>query len=112
MEAGLKYTFAHAFLETDAFFTVDGIAGAIVITLNRSHAAYNELFETLGTSTEGKTPQELDQLLLKANAAVLVMLIAWSRLEDEAGGNSKIRYKDTRNDWGRIARDFLLFGKE
>lgn len=112
LDSGLKYTFAHAYLETDAFFTVDGIAGAIVITLNRSHAAYNELFETLGTSTEGKTPQELDQLLLKANAAVLLMLIAWSRLEDEAGGNSKIRYKDTRNDWGRIARDFLLFGKE
>jgi len=50
--------------------------------------------------------------LLKANAAVLLMLIAWSRLEDEAQGNSKLRYKDTRNDWGRITRDFLLFGKE
>ena len=112
LDAGLKYTFAHAYLESDAFFVVDGIAGAIGITPNRSHAAYKELFETLGADTTDKTPQELNQMLLKANSAVLLMLIAWSRLEDEASGNAKIRYKDTRNDWGRITRDFLLFGKE
>jgi len=112
LDTGLKYSFAHTHMNDDAFFSVDGIAGAIVITLNSGHAAYNELFETLGADTKDKTPQELNQLLLKANAAVLLMLIAWSRLEDEAQGNSKIRYKDTRNDWGRITRDFLLFGKD
>ncbi len=58
MDSGLKYTFASAYLESsDAFFTVDGIAGAIVITLNRAHVAYNELFDTLQLDTSDKTPQ-------------------------------------------------------
>lgn len=112
-DTGLKYTFAHAYLESsDAFFTVDGIAGAIVITLNRAHAAYNELFDTLQMDTSDKTPQELNQMLLRANSSLLLMLIAWSRLEDESSGGAKIRIKDIRNDWGRMSRDFLLFGKE
>ena len=111
-DTGLKYTFAHAYLDNDAFFTVDGIAGAIVITLNRAHAAYNDLFDTLQVDTSDKTPQELNQMLLKANSSLLLMLIAWSRLEDESSGGAKIRIKDIRNDWGRMSRDFLLFGKE
>ena len=112
VDAGLKYSFAHAHMDNSSFFSVDGVAGAIVITLNTGHAAYNELFDTLGADTSGKTPQELNQMLLKANSAVLLMLIAWARLEDEASSNAKIRYKDNRDDWGRITRDFLLFGKE
>ncbi len=113
MDSGLKYTFASAYLESsDAFFTVDGIAGAIVITLNRAHVAYNELFDTLQLDTSDKTPQELNQMLLRANSSLLVMLIAWARFEDESTGGAKIRIKDIRNDWGRMSRDFLLFGKE
>ena len=99
-------------MSDDAFFTVDGVAGAIVITLNRDHAAYSALFETLGQDTSDLTPQQLNQSLLKANSAVLIMLIAWARFEDEASGAQKIRLKDSRNDWGRITRDFLLFGRE
>ena len=113
MDSGLKYIFASAYLESsDAFFTVDGIAGAIVITLNRAHVAYNELFDTLQLDTSDKTPQELNQMLLRANSSLLVMLIAWARFEDESTGGAKIRIKDIRNDWGRMSRDFLLFGKE
>ena len=113
MDSGVKYSFAHAYLENiDAFFTVDGIAGAIVITLNRAHAAYNELFETLQMDTSDKTPQELNQMLLRANSSLLLMLIAWSRFEDESLGGAKIKIKDIRNDWGRMSRDFLLFGKD
>ncbi len=113
IDSGLKYSFAHAYQsDVDAFFSVDGVAGSIVITLNRSHAAYNELFETLQMDTDGKTPQELNQMLLKAQASLLTMLIAWARNEDEASLGAKIRLKDARNDWGRMTRDFLLFGKE
>ena len=77
IDSGLKYSFAHAYQsDVDAFFSVDGIAGSILITLNRSHAAYNELFETLQMNTDGKTPQELNQMLLKAQASLMTMLIA------------------------------------
>jgi len=110
--SGLKYSFNHAHMDNDAFFTVDSIGGAILITLNRNHVAFNELFATLDTDTSKATPQELDQLILKAHSALLLMLIAWARLEDEASGGMLVRLQDTRKDWGRIARDFLLFGRE
>jgi len=112
MDAGLKYSINRAYLESDAFFSVDGIGGALFITLNRKHSAYKELFDTLGKDVSKSTPQEMEQYLLRANSALMVMLIAWARLEDESSGSNKIRLQDTRNDWGRIARDFLLFGRE
>jgi len=112
MDSGLKYSINHAYLDSDAFFSVDGVGGALFITLNRKHSAYKELFDTLGKDVSKSTPQEMEQYLLRANSALMVMLIAWSRLEDESSGSNKIRLQDTRNDWGRIARDFLLFGRE
>ena len=112
IDAGLRYSINHEYLETDAFFSVDQIGGAIFITLNRNHQAYSELFDTLGQDTSEATPQQMQQLLLRANSALLIMLIAWARLEDESQGSNKIRLQDARKDWGRIARDFLLFGRD
>lgn len=112
IDAGLRYSINHEYLETDAFFSVDQIGGAIFITLNRNHQAYSELFDTLGQDTNEATPQQMQQLLLRANSALLIMLIAWARLEDESSGSNKIRLQDARKDWGRIARDFLLFGRD
>lgn len=112
MDSGLKYSINHAYLESDAFFSVDGVGGAIFITLNRKHSAYKELFDTLGKDMSNSTPQEMHQALLRANSSLMIMLIAWARLEDESSGSNKIRLQDTRNDWGRIARDFLMFGRE
>ena len=47
MDSGLKYSINHGYLESDAFFSVDGVGGAIFITLNRKHSTYKELFDTL-----------------------------------------------------------------
>ena len=112
VDHNLKYSFAHAPLDSDAFFTVEPIAGKIVITLNKSHVAHGELFDTLQQDTSNMTPQQLQQQILKANAALMLMFIAWSRYEDESSERQKLMLKDTRSDWGRMARDFLLFGKE
>jgi len=112
IDSGLKYSINHKYIDSDAFFSVDSIGGALFITLNRKHSAYKELFDTLGKDMSDSTPQEMHQALLRANSSLMIMLIAWSRLEDESSGSNKIRLQDTRNDWGRIARDFLLFGRE
>jgi hypothetical protein len=112
VDHNLKYSFAHAPLESDAFFTVEPIAGKIVITLNKSHVAHGELFDTLQQDTSEMTPQQLQQQIMKANSALMLMIIAWSRFEDESNPRQKMMLKDTRGDWGRMARDFLLFGKE
>lgn len=110
--SGLKYSINHAHMDNDAFFTVDSVGGAILITLNRNHVAFNELFSSLETDTKDATPQQLDQLIMRAHSALMLMLISWARLEDEASGGMLVRLQDTRKDWGRIARDFLIFGRE
>lgn len=112
VDQNLKYSFAHAPLETNAIFTVEPIAGSIIITLNKSHVAYSELFDTLALDTSEMTPQQLQQQIIKANSALMLMLIAWARHEDESNPRQKMALKDTRDDWGRMARDFLLYGKE
>ncbi|MAT00252.1 MAG: ATP-binding protein [Rhodobacteraceae bacterium] len=112
IDSGLKYQFEHSYVADDAFFTVDAVAGAILMTLNTNHIAYDELFEVLNQTTKDKTDIQLKEMVTRANTSILVMLIAWARIEDEAQGNGKMRLKDARNDWGRMARDFLLYGKE
>ena len=111
IDSGLKYSISHASLDNDAFFTVDSVGGAILITLNTRHIAFNELFANLETETHGLSTDELNQLIVQAHSALILMLIAWSRMEDEATGSILVRLQDTRKDWGRIARDFLLFGR-
>ena len=76
MDSGLKYSINHAYLDSDAFFSVDGVGGALFITLNRKHSAYKELFDTLGKNMSDSTPQELHQALLRANSSLMIMLIA------------------------------------
>ena len=58
--SGLKYSINHAHMDNDAFFTVDSVGGAILITLNRNHVAFNELFSSLETDTKDATPQQLE----------------------------------------------------
>ena len=112
IDSGLKYSISHASMDNDAFFTVDSVGGAILITLNTRHVAFNELFGNLETDTDGMSSDDLNKVIVEAHSALILMIIAWARLEDEASGGLLVRLQDTRKDWGRIARDFLLFGRE
>lgn len=114
MENGLKYTIAHAPIHSPAFFTVRGAGGAVVITINTRHKAYEDLFENIQLPDEGSEAPEKDietlkKDLQKANNALLLMLMAWARLEDESIGPARRKLEDFREDWGRITRDFLDF---
>lgn len=114
VDEGLKYSITDSPMKHNpAFFAVDSEAGAVIITLNRAHAAYEKLFSTLSTGDLDKmTSQELHQMILRANSALQLMLIGWARLEDEAVGNRANAFRDARNDWGTITRDFLTFGED
>jgi hypothetical protein len=42
-----------------------------------------------------------------------LLLSAWARLEDEAAGSGRKQHlEDARQDWGRLARDFLQAANE
>lgn len=109
VDIGLKYIFAHAEMDTDAFFAVRPKGGALMITLNTDHPAYNNLVEVLDQSTEGASEQDLAERLTSAASGLRLLLMAWARYEDELpdGSSRKRDAQDTRKDWGRIARAFL-----
>lgn len=109
IDTGLKFAFSQADLETSAFFSVKSMGGALIITLNTRHPAYEHLVAALETP-EGVelTKEDLQERFLKAWRGLRLLLEAWARYEDEQpAGDHREAVQDARSDWGRVARDFL-----
>ena len=111
---GIKYIFNESDIETSAFFSVRPRGGAVIIALNISHPAYRHLIELLDTpNPEDLALEELVSRLNNAWMGLKLLLEAWARYEDEQPeGTRKNQVQDTRNDWGRVARQFLETGPE
>lgn len=108
VDDGLKYIFAEADIETAAFFSVKPRGGAIIVTLNTNHPAYNNLVEILEEDVEGVSTETLRSRLTNSLEGLKLLLMAWARYEDEQpDGRRKQMVQDARGDWGRIARQFL-----
>ncbi len=105
----LKYRFVEASLDTAEFFTVRASGGgALIITLNTQHPAYSRLIEVLEESASGLDADILRTRLRNAREGLRTLLIAWARYEDEQPFGARQEYaRNARNDWGRVARDFL-----
>lgn len=106
---GMKYAFSQGDLETPAFFSVRTKGGALIITLNTNHPAYNHLMAVLDAEDQDNlSPEELNARLNNAWRGLRLLLEAWARYEDEQpDGTLRQRVQDARNDWGRVARQFL-----
>ncbi len=104
---GYKYIFAQSELEGSAFFTVQTKAGVIFVKLNTQHPAYDKLVDVLEQDVKGVPAEELRERLSNALDGLKLLLTAWARYEDELEGARRQNAQDARNDWGRIARDFL-----
>jgi hypothetical protein len=105
---GLKYTFAEADLETAAFFSIKPRGGAIIVTLNTNHPAYNKLVEVMEKDMDNVDAETLRYRLSNSLEGLKLLLMAWARYEDEQPfGPRRDRVQETRHDWGRIAREFL-----
>jgi hypothetical protein len=82
--------------------------GSIILTLNTGHPVYDSLIEVLETSTTGVSVEELRTRLESARDGLKTLLIAWARYEDELPeGPRRQAAQNARDDWGRVARDFL-----
>jgi hypothetical protein len=104
----IKYSFVDADLESTAFFSVKSRGGKILISLNTSHPAYHKLVEVLEESTQDAPTLELQRRLRNASEGLKLLLMAWARYEDEQpDGLIKSKVQESRQDWGRIARQFL-----
>lgn len=104
----LKYVFAEAALDSPAFFSVQPKGGALIITLNTQHGAYERLVDVLEQDPANESDENLAARLNNALAGLKLLLMAWARYEDEqGGGQARERAQEARVDWGRIARRFL-----
>ncbi|MBD2595942.1 ATP-binding protein [Nostoc spongiaeforme FACHB-130] len=108
VDDGLKYTFIEAPLDTPAFFSVKPRGGAIIVTLNTNHPAYQNLVEILEEDVDKADIDTLRSRLINSLDGLKLLLMAWARYEDEqTDGKRKENAQDTRIDWGRVARRFL-----
>lgn len=109
VRSSVKYVFVEAPLETPAFFSVQPRGGALIITLNTVHPAYDRLLGVLEEESSAEDEAaELSTRLNRALDGLKLLLMAWARYEDEQpDGSPRQKTQDTRLDWGRIARNFL-----
>jgi hypothetical protein len=105
----LKYVFGHAASSGSAFFNVKPAGGAMLITLNTTHPAYENLVGVLEGSADEEGAASLKARHEKALNGLKLLLEAWARFEDEQpDGKPKTDVQDAREDWGRVARGFMM----
>lgn len=109
VQQGMKYTFAEGDLDGRAFFTVKPVAGEIVIKVNMSHPAYENLMEVLEREVDDEVDRDvLIDRLQRAHKGLKLLLMAWARYEDEEQiADRRELLQDIRTDWGRVATRFL-----
>ncbi len=103
-----KFEFVPANIDTAEFFTVRPRGGVIIIELNTNHPAYESLVAVLeGVGGAGDTIEEVRGRLQKAYEGLKLLFEAWARYEDELTASQRERAKETRYDWGRVAKQFF-----
>ena len=99
VRSNVKFLFQDSEIPGAAFFDIKSKAGTIIINISTRHPASEHLFELLKAGNTEPDPPALKALKL--------LLTAWARLEDESGEARRQNLEDVRQDWGRLARDFL-----
>jgi hypothetical protein len=103
-----KFEFVEARLDSSAaFFSVELRGGVLFVKLNTTHPAYAHLIEVLDASAAEASEADLRDRLTRARDGLKLLLMAWARYEDETEGRQRERLQDIRNQWGRMARDFM-----
>ena len=105
LKPDIKFLFENAEMPGNAIFDIKSKAGVLIIIINSKHPASGHLFELLEASPQDDQKSEALQ-------ALKLMLMAWARLEDEASLETRQQYEDVRQDWGRIARDFIKISEQ
>jgi hypothetical protein len=93
--------------DSPAFFNIEFIPGLLQVALNMDHPVYNDLIAVLDKDFDGASEEELKDRLVAAANAFKLLLLSWARFEDEQPEKPRARAKQMRQDWGRIASEFL-----
>ncbi len=105
---GLKYTLTKSSLSSPAFFDVRSRGGAMIVSLNVDHPAYQHSLEILQQDLGNLDESKLKESIANARNGLELLLFAWARYEDEQpDGNRRLQAQQVRWDWGSMARNFL-----
>ena len=106
VDEGLVYTLTTEHLDSSAFFEVRETGAEVCVVLNSSHLAFQALEQAFTVPrSNGSGAKEL----LPVDGGVIALLLkSWSDMERRLPeGERKRRVQEMREDWGRVARDFL-----
>ncbi|MGI5205822.1 ATP-binding protein [Spirillospora sp. CA-108201] len=98
--------------DSPAFFNIEFIPGLLQVALNMDHPVYNDLIAVLDKDFDDASREELIDRLVAAANAFKLLLLSWARFEDEQPERPRARAKQMRQDWGRIASEFLSADSE
>ncbi|MDG6079025.1 ATP-binding protein [Erythrobacter litoralis] len=89
-------------------FTIRPRGGATEVVFNRLHPAFETIFDTISMDEDldSMSTTDLQNRLGAASSAVHILFAAWARMEREDAANQRT-YERVREDWGKLARDFL-----
>jgi hypothetical protein len=103
-----KFYFQHSAIDSASFFSVRHLGGAIVVSLNTTHPAYQHLIALLEDAPADDNIEALRARMTKCHDGLKLLLEAWARFEDELPPAKRMAAQDIRNDWGRVARQFMV----
>lgn len=89
-------------------FVVRPRGGVTEVVFNRSHPAFESIFDTVSMDEdlEAMSTVDLQRRLHTASNAVHLLFAAWARMEREDAGSARA-FERVREAWGKLARDFL-----
>lgn len=108
VENKIRYEFIYEDASDNSFFTPKRQNGITFIKINTSHPVFDHFLHPVKEAVDSEDPQ-LDDLkiaLKTSDQAFKLILESWVRMEEESVAN-KDELMDTRQDWGRMARDFV-----
>ncbi len=107
-----KVVFLTKEMEGYAFFNVEHKQGGLTaIVFNTNHPFYAQLIESLQPEIGEETDAELIDRVHKAADTLELLFAAWARYEMEEV-RQQSRLFETRQEWGKMARFFLMEADE
>ena len=96
-------------LSGSMLFDIERNNGVVIVKINQNHPAYNNLIEVVRDVPDSTNDiEELKNRLQRANNGLELLLLSWSRFEDEETDMDKLReMQDIRMEWGKFIAEFL-----
>lgn len=94
--------------ESTSFFHPEFLPGVTEIVFNTSHPAYHQLVQMLDLDLATYDVDTLKTRIHGASDTLKMLLCAWARYEmEEREGSRRERVAEVRQEWGKMARQFL-----